>query len=41
MKGEEIIDIVDTGKDSRIKITDVRGTRARRIVSDCEPLVKV
>ena len=28
MKGEEIIDIVDTGKDSRIKITDVRGTCA-------------
>ena len=32
---------MDTGKDSRIKITDERGTRARLIVSDCEPLVKV
>ena len=41
MKGETIFDIVDTGKDSRIKITDERGTRARLIVSDCEPLVKV
>ena len=29
MKGETVFDIVDTGKDSRIKITDERGTQAR------------
>ena len=28
MKGETVFDFVDTGKDSRIKITDVRGTHA-------------
>ena len=29
MKGGTVFDIVDTGKDSRIKITDERGTQAR------------
>jgi hypothetical protein len=41
MKGETVFDIVDTGKDSRIKITDERGTRAAASRHTLKPLARI